>query len=117
MSNLLEENAKISSTMLGLEDHGILTFWIQLELDGRGQGFGGYGIKGVDMAALLPILKIAGVDQWEKIPGKHVRVRRDEPWDTIVSLGHIIEDKWFTPRDDLKQYIMERATPRAEGTQ
>ena len=36
-------NAVIQSTMLGYEDHGILTCFLHLDYSGAGQGFGGYG--------------------------------------------------------------------------
>lgn len=38
----MKGNAKIKSTMLGYEDHGILTCYLILDQAGSGQGFGGY---------------------------------------------------------------------------
>ena len=35
-----QANAKITSTHLGQEDHGIFTAWLQLDYGGSGQGFG-----------------------------------------------------------------------------
>ena len=43
MSTMEEiKNAIITGTYLGIEDHGILTFWLYLDYGGSGQGFGGY---------------------------------------------------------------------------
>ncbi|WP_423258771.1 hypothetical protein, partial [Escherichia coli] len=36
------KNAVITGTMLGVEDHGILSCMIYLDYGGAGQGFGGY---------------------------------------------------------------------------
>ncbi len=36
-------NARIDSTMLGIEGHGIMTCMIGLDYGGSHQGFGGYG--------------------------------------------------------------------------
>lgn len=38
----MKGNAKIKSTMLGFEDHGIMTCFLQLEQASSGQCFGGY---------------------------------------------------------------------------
>lgn len=38
------KNARIESTMLGYEDHGILTAFVTVGGDGWGCGFGGYGL-------------------------------------------------------------------------
>ena len=36
------KNVKIDDTMLGYENHGILTCILYMKWDGGGQGFGGY---------------------------------------------------------------------------
>ena len=38
----MKGNARITSTMLGIEDHGILTCMLHLQQEGCGQAFGGY---------------------------------------------------------------------------
>jgi hypothetical protein len=112
------ENAKISGTMLGNEDHGIFTAMLYLDFGGSGQGFGGYGldawqqeesyrrdITGAGTEFIKQILYIVGVDKWEDLKGKYVRVKReDDNWSSpIIAIGNIIEDKWFTPKEWFKQ--------------
>ena len=103
----MAENMRIKGTMLGREDHGILTAFLQLEGNGTGQGFGGWCLDSADRpnpAAGLwisRVLEVVGVAEWEELPGKYVRVVRDRG--LISGIGHIIEDRWFYPRDEMKE--------------
>ena len=112
MSEIRESNARIESTMLGIEDHGIMTCTLYLDYGGSGQGFGGYslasggthqdkdfGNKGI--LFVRKILETVGVRNWEELKGKHVRVKSD--WGKVHAIGHIIEDKWFTPAEFFKE--------------
>lgn len=72
------KNAKITGTMLGIEDHGILTAMLYLDYGGTAQGFGGYQLdryvegqrRRVGTAAgsqfILGVLNALGVDRREK---------------------------------------------------
>lgn len=101
-----EINARIQKTMLGFEDHGIFTCMVTLEFKSTTvQGFGGYSMNGASNFGgqfIQEILRAVGVEEWEKLPGKHVRVRRDNS--SIVAIGNIIEDRWFEPREFAKAY-------------
>ena len=102
-------NAKITSTMLGIEDHGILTAMIQLDYGSSSQGFGGFMFdmsrgkgprKGLPFAAefIRSLLDTLEVNDWESLKGKVVRVRRGQDWNSkIVAIGHIIKDQWCDP--------------------
>jgi hypothetical protein len=101
---MYEANGKIHSTMLGIEDHGIMTFFVNIDFGGSGQGFGGYALDGKagqvghskSIQAIRKILQTVDVTQWEDLKGKYVRVRKDKEYGgTIKAIGHIIEDKWF----------------------
>lgn len=106
-------NAKIESTILGYEDHGIMTLWLHLTYGGSGQGFGGYALDkwietskkrvgtGLGLDMIGEILQIADVDQWEKLPGRYVRVHLEDG--LIVGIGDILKDKWFFPRQLFKK--------------
>lgn len=107
-------NAKITSTMLGREDHGIMTFMIFIEFGGCACGIGGYALdyydrdtqKRVfhikDMEAISKILDVVGADKWEDLPGKYIRVK-DNGWgSTIDEIGNLMEDKWFNLREFFK---------------
>lgn len=106
------KNATIKSTMLGREDHGILTFSVILEGQGMGVSYGGYVLDGPDSErkgervhypltgeCVSGILQAVGVDRWENLRGKNVRAyfNNGGGWGTrCVAIGHIIEDRWFT---------------------
>ena len=108
------KNAVIKSTMLGREDHGIMTFMIYIQFDnGVGCGVGAYALDGYDkesktrvfraesMEAISKILDVVGVDTWEELPGKYIRFE-DNGWGSIITkIGNIIEDKWF----DMKEFF------------
>jgi hypothetical protein len=108
-------NGRIRSTALGIQDHGILTFWLQLEWAGGGQGLGGYALDGPDkekrgyrpgwglgLTCIRKILETVGVSQWEDLPGQLVRIKHGRVGTTDAPvIGHIIDDRWF----DLKAFI------------
>lgn len=115
-----EKNAKIVSTMLGYEDHGIFTFMLQLDYGGSGQGAGGYGLDewnetlskregtkyGMDM--LIAILETVGVREWEELVGKYVRVKTEH--DKVHAIGHPLKDKWLNFEHFSKKYFSEQYT-------
>ena len=106
-------NAVIESTHLGWEDHGILTCYLYLDYGGSSQGFGGYALdepttdrsgkfagragSATGMRFIERILKTVGAEKWEDLKGKHVRVRQDNC--TVHSIGHFLEEKWFSPEE------------------
>jgi hypothetical protein len=103
------KNARIQSTMLGIEDHGIMSFSLYLDYGSSGQGAGGYCldtpvkdsngrfIKRVGTAAgttiIMEILRVVGVDKWEDLPNKHIRVRADHC--KVHAIGHLLKDEWL----------------------
>lgn len=105
--NLETVNAKIKSTMLGVEDHGILTFYLHCEWPGSGCGFGGYAIDKFDPAsgkrlgygpgltAIKRVIETVGVESWEKLAGQVIRVSHDG--NKILAIGNLLEDRWFDP--------------------
>lgn len=114
MANIETKNAIIESTMLGIEDHGIMTCWLHLKYDGSGQGFGGHGFDGYDkekdcrvghgygIEYISEVLRIAGVTRWEKLTGQNVRVKAE--CGKVHAIGHIIEDIWFNPEEFAKEH-------------
>ena len=117
MDNTIILNVKIESTTLGIEDHGFMTFWLNLIWEGSGQGFGGYAIgeateknRGVSHSGLRcgiecirKILETAGVSQWEKLPGKYLRIKTRGHNGKIFAIGNIINDKWFDIEEHFNQ--------------
>lgn len=121
-------NARITGTMLGVEDHGILSSMVSLDYGGTCQGFGGYafdepvfvktsadvtsGSRGdfkgrrgcaFGMEFIRRFLEVVGVDKWEDLKGRHVRVRKTDEWGAIEAIGNIIKDDWFDPSAMAKQ--------------
>lgn len=109
------KNARITSTMLGREDHGIMTFMIYIDAGNFSCGVGGFCLDEFDtdsqtrvfraksMKAISEILNVVGVDKWEDLPGKYIRFE-DNGWgSTVTKIGNIIDDKWF----DMKIFFGE----------
>ena len=108
------KNARITSTMLGREDHGILTFMIHIEFDSAIHcGIGGYVLDEYDpvnkvrifkpksMEVISKILEVVGVNSWEDLPGKYIRFE-DNGWgSTITKIGNIMKDDWI----DFKEFF------------
>lgn len=109
-------NAKITGTMLGFEDHGIMTFFIYLEWDGAGIGFGGYALDQYDKALdrrvgvgysldlLKEIMEVVGVEKWEDLKGQYVRVESEGWGGKALAIGNLLKDKWVNPEEFFKQY-------------
>ena len=106
------KNAQIESTMLGREDHGIFTFIIRVRFDSCVScGVGCYALDYYDreagkrvysaksLEAVSKILDVVGVDKWEDLKGKYIRIK-DNGWgSTIDEIGNLMEDKWFNLRE------------------
>ncbi len=86
--------AKVESTKLGYEDHGILTVWLIVKYGkGSGQGVGGYCLdqpmrdangehlgrfgSAYGCEFIARTIKACGVDNWEQIVGRTIYVVRD----------------------------------------
>lgn len=105
------ENVQITDVSISMADHGCLTFWITVEGDGWGCNIGGYCIgKGYlgakefseyapGLEAMMRIMDTVGVERWEDLKGKYIRIK-DEGWgSTINCIGNLIKDKWFNLKD------------------
>ena len=114
------KNVKITNVSLTMADHGCLTFYLTLEGDGWGINYGGYcigfGLLGSDsftaengsgLVAIMRIMDTVGVERWEDLKGKYIRIV-DEGWGSSVKkIGNIIEDKWFDIDNFFKNYNKE----------
>lgn len=113
---MIEKNAIIDSAILDDGERGLLTSWLQLDYGGSGQGFGGYALylpsdyknhkAQVNYAGhwIYRCMQIAGVNSWEKMKGRTIRVRltSDGLDGKIIAIGHIIKDEWFNPEEEFK---------------
>jgi hypothetical protein len=102
-------NAAIEGVSIGDDEHGAVTAWLYLKLETGCQGFGGYGLYnyGIPLAPsylglfVERCMEIGGVDKWERLVGKSIRIAREGGM--IVSIGHLLESKWFTPKAEFEK--------------
>ena len=103
------ENALITNVDLSMADHGCLTLAMTLEGSGWGVVYGGYclgkGYLGADddffdgsaagMEYLIRIMDTVGVEKFQDLKGKYVRVANKGWGSSVKIIGNIIKDKWF----------------------
>lgn len=107
------KNAVITGTMLGYEDHGIMTAFLYLDYGGAGQGFGGYGLDSYDKDMeeriahkacghfIKRVLEITKKEKWEDLKGVSIRVKAERG--KVHEIGNYLEDIWFNPGKELKK--------------
>lgn len=88
-------NARITDTMLGREDHGIMTFSIGVEFDGGGCCVGGYCLDGGSIKIISQILDVVGVNSWEELKGQYIRFESNGWGSRITKIGNLMYDKWI----------------------
>lgn len=89
------ENARITSTHLGFEDHGIFSLNVQFAGPGWGQGTGHFFADNGTSDLVKGIIRAVGVERWEDLPNKYCRLRRAYKASRIEAIGNLLEDKWF----------------------
>ena len=103
------KNAIIESASLSTGDRGFLDCWLTLDYGGSGQGFGGYvlylpksyghhELKSVAGHFIFRVMEVAGVDSWDKLKGRTIRVKSEHS--KVHAIGHIVRDDWFNPSED-----------------
>lgn len=113
MAQLEIKNAVIESATLNTGDRGLLTSWLHLDYGDAGQGFGGFAlylpksythheIKSYAGHWIFRCMEIAGVESWDKLKGKTIRVKVGEDG-LVKAIGHIVKNDWFTPSEDFKK--------------
>jgi hypothetical protein len=101
-------NARIESTHLGYEGHGILTCSIVLDYGGAMQSFGGYAFdeynearkrrivaSAFGLAFVAELLRVVGADAYEKLVG--MPCRADASLGRVHRLGNLLRDEWLDP--------------------
>ncbi len=105
-------NARITSTMLGYEDHNIFTFVLNLDYGGTGQGAGLIALDApvprepgtwqsphrvataAGMQMIMDVLNTLEVRKWEDLPGKYIRVQTGGFHGPVRAIGHPLKDQW-----------------------
>jgi len=75
-----EQIARVASTQLGPEDHGIFTADIRLDFGGSMQGCGGYDLRHGESCFrfINGVLRVCRVQSWEQVKGTTVYALIDE---------------------------------------
>lgn len=103
------ENAFIESVDLSMADHGCLTLAMTLNGGGWGVVYGGYslgkGYLGADddyfegsaagLEYLMRIMDTVGVERFQDLRGKYIRVATKGWGSYLKIIGNIIDDRWF----------------------
>lgn len=103
------ENALIENVDLSMADHGCLTLAMTLSGGGWGVVYGGYclgkGYLGASddffegsaagMEYLMRIMDTVGVEKFQDLKGKYVRVAVKGWGGSVKIIGNILKDKWF----------------------
>lgn len=112
-------NARIERAQILIEDHGILTWMLDLNHGAFVQGVGGYSMASTisdeiewighlnhrndvfkkyafAILSMRSILETIGVSHWDKLKGQYCRIH-GVPGRQIRAIGHIVEDRWFDP--------------------
>ena len=109
------ENARITKTMLGVEDHGIFTWNIFVELENGRCMYGGYTLDKFDKEtgertltakgaqSIAELMRTIGVESWEKVKGRFIRCENEGIGGRITRIGHLMEDKWFSFEEFFKE--------------
>ena len=92
------KNGTIRSANILIEDHGILTSFLDIDYGTAGQGFGGYDLRENNVLAtwVQRLLWVFKVRDFADLKGKPCRVETDG---LIRGIGHFTEDRWFYPKD------------------
>lgn len=114
------ENAIIKTPDLSMADHGVLT--LSLPIHGRGFGvvIGGYvlghGYVGADdfdgsdfgIECIERIMDVVGVDTFNSMKGKYIRIASKSFGSRVHIIGNIIENKWFDEESFFKDAVKEK---------
>lgn len=117
-----EKNAIIESTMLGIESHGMMSFYLYLDYgDSSMQGAGGYCLDmpvkdsegdflkrvgtavGTDL--IMEILRVVGVDKWEDLKGEHIRVKSNHC--KVEEIGNFLKDEWLNFEEFFNKHLLK----------
>ena len=101
------DNALIENVDLSMADHGCLTLAMTLQGHYWSVVYGGYclghGYLGAEqfdsspkgLESIMRIMDTVGVERFQDLKGKYVRVATKGWGSSVKIIGNIIEDKWF----------------------
>lgn len=102
------KNAKIMSTILARIDSGSMYFRIYVDIgSGEEHSIGVDDLDELDKGSktkifvcpsikiISDLLDVVGVDVWEQLPGKYIRVSDNGYGGDFCKIGHILKDRWL----------------------
>ena len=98
-------NGVIESVKLGIT-HGMLVGCIFVKHTSGTQGYITHRLEhydNFDSLSIVKILNAVGVNSWEDLKGKPVRVYGNATH--LKAIGHYMESKWFSYDKDIKEYL------------
>lgn len=97
---MIEKIAKIENTMLGFEDHGIFTAFLNVRYgENTHQGVGGYSLGGQHgLEFITRVIRAVGVEKWEDLKGRTIMVLfEDDSWSALpVGIKNLPTEKGST---------------------
>lgn len=105
-------NAQITNVSLSMADHGVLAYGLTVDIsDGTGCCLGGYVLgkgylgasefkgwsKGTE--ALMRVMDTVGVERWEDLKGRYIRVKTEGWGQPITCFGNLMKEKWFDQKE------------------
>ena len=100
-------NMKITSVGLSMSNYGDIVFMMTMECSDYGTVYDeDYCLRGFNglekaMPYITNIMKVIGVEHFNDMVGKYVRVATIEQGYSEKIIGNIVEDKWFGPESSL----------------
>jgi hypothetical protein len=101
-------NAQINTSRLGFISNGIFSFCLTLTIQDRGAvTLGGYVMDSYDkeqekrvgtaygMNLIMRILEVVGVDTWEELEGKYIRIKNTKLGDRVSAIGNLMKEEWI----------------------
>lgn len=110
------ENAHIMSADLSMANHGCLTLEICIRGSCWGASFGGYSMgngyvgaeefigDGNGLESVMRIMDVVGVERFNSLKGKYIRIAQDSNSGPIEIIGNILNDHWF----DIKSFYEDK---------
>lgn len=109
------ENAEIINVDLSMQDHGCFVLNLVLKGSCWSVVYGGYcignGFLGADkfegspkgIEYLMRIMDVVGVETFNDMVGKYVRVATKGWGDSVKIIGNILKDHWFDAEEFFKE--------------
>lgn len=112
------ENARITSAKLYIEDHGIFTFDIRINVGAFCVSVGGYALdtevktsngnkrrvsNPAGLECMRKIMDVVGVGNWDDLKNQYIRFENNGLGKPVTKIGNIVRDEWI----DIDEFFRE----------